>query len=194
MIIQILGAHGFGQTTAFEHFIEKRNGSELRLGKRLIGWNLRDTVLLSTGGVSQNELRGYVRHFAAQRHVVFESPLMPAKSDPFLGLAREVKDYLFAFIDTPFEIWLRNIRAQSDSADLSEQLVREQWLRQLKHKEQFRNEGYGVVTLRHGRSIQQIEALLLSARFVSGCYEALTLPKLTRPRRASGSAKTTKAA
>jgi hypothetical protein len=173
MVIHIGAKDESGDSSTIQQLVEKRNGRELRLGRRLIGWNLNDTIVLRGQGLSQTQIQKYVLHFAAQRHVVFEGVFPAANIDPYIGLAREVRDYLFAFLDTPQQ---------------------ERWSTQALLKEQFRNASCKVVTLRPARSVQQLEVLLLSAPTFLGSYEALVLPEPARCRRRAIVRKTEKAA
>ena len=108
--------------------------------------------------MSQNLIQKYVHHFSTQRHVIFEAVFPTANIDPYVALAREVRDYLFAFMDTS---------------------LRENRVIQVHLKQRFQNAACKVVTLRPARSVQQLEVLLLSARMVRGSSEPLVLPKLT---------------
>jgi len=158
MVIHV-GANDSGISSPIQQLIEKRDGRELRLGQRLIGWNVKDTIALRGQGLPQAELQKYVRHFAAQRHVVFENIFPSAKIDPYIELARELRDYLFAFLDAPLP--------GSTSA-------------QAMLKAQFLNASCNFVTLRPARSVQQLEVLLLAAPFVLRSYDPLVLPEPAR--------------
>jgi len=103
-------------------------------------------------------IQKYVRHFSTQRHVIFENVFPASNIGPYVTMARELRDYLFAFMDTT---------------------LRENWLTQAHLKERFQNAACRVVTLRPARSVQQLEVLLLSAKMVRGGSEPLVLPKTT---------------
>ena len=159
MVIHVGASDESGFLSPIQQLVEKRDGRELRLGKRLIGWNLKDTIALRGEGLPQAELQKYVRHFAAQRHVVFENIFPPQKIDPYIELARELRDYLFAFLDAP---------------------LRESTSTQAMLKAQVLNASCNFVTLRPARSVQQLEVLLLAAPFVLRSYDPLVLPEPAR--------------
>jgi hypothetical protein len=173
MVIHIGATDESSTSSAIQQLVEKRDGKELRLGKRLIGWNLKDTIVVRRQGLSQAQIQKYVRHFAAQRHVIFEDALPPTNIDPYIVLAREVRDYLFAFLDLP----------QPEIRSTQAQLM-----------EQFRSASCKVVTLRQARSVQQLEVLLLSAQTVLGSYDPLVLPEPARRKARPDVRKTEKAA
>jgi hypothetical protein len=158
MVIHIRNTDGSGTSKTIEQLVEKRYGKAIVLGKQLIGWNLNDTVVIRSEGLSQSVLQKYVRHFATQRHVIFEDVFPAANIDPYVAMARELRDYLFAFMDTS---------------------LRENWLTQVQLKQRFQSAACQVVTLRPARSLQQLEVLLLSAKMVHGSSEPLVLPKMT---------------
>lgn len=161
MVIHIGATDKSGISNPIQELVEKRDGKELRLGKRLVGWNLKETIALRGQGLSQAQIQKYVRHFAAQRHVVFEHGFPSAKLDAYIALAREIRDYHFAFLDTPLQ----------NGASIQALL-----------KEQFRSASCQFVTLRPARSVQQIEALLLSAPIILRSYDPLVLPEPARRR------------
>lgn len=163
MIIHLRATDGVGGPSLVDQLIEKRNGRELFVGKRVIGWNLHDTIVVRSQGLTQAAARRYVEHFAPQRHVIFED--MFAKPPPALYLAqvRRVSDYLFAFVDLHVEA------------------MRDQWLRRKyqaydKLERSIRGAGCSVVKLNPDRGVPQVEALLLSARCVLGSCEPLAMP------------------
>ena len=157
MVIHIGATGDSGISSPIQQLVDKRDGKELRLAKRLIGWNLKDTIALRGQGLPQPELQKYVRHFAGQRHVVFENMLPPEEIDPYIALARELRDYLFAFLDVPLP--------ECMSAQL---------------KAQFLSASCKFVTLRPARSVQQLEVLLLAAPFVLRSHDPLVLPEPER--------------
>lgn len=185
MVIQIRGTDDSGKSAIIQSLVEKRNGREIRLGKRIIGWNLGETIIVRSDGATHGELRRLVRHFAPQRNVVFEAMIPPRDTGSYLSLAKEMRDYMFAFVNTPLQICLRNARIDAQGHELREDNLREQWLAQHKQKEQLKTAGCEVATLQHDRALQQIEVLLMSARPVPGSYEAITMPKAA-PRRRAG--------
>jgi hypothetical protein len=159
MIIHIGATDESGVLSPIQQLVQKRDGKELHVGKRLIGWNLKDTIALRCQGIPQAQLQRYIRHFAAQRHVVFESPFPAAPIDPYIELARELRDYLFAFVEAPVQ---KSASAQA--------LI----------KAQFLTASCKVVTLRPARSLPQIEVLLLAAPIVLRSYDPLVLPEPAR--------------
>lgn len=159
MVIHIGATDESGISSPIQQLVEKRDGRELHVGKRLIGWNLKDTIALRGQGIPQAQLQKYVRHFAAQRHVVFENMFPPAKIDPYIELAREIREYLFAFLDAPLP----------ESTSTQAQL-----------KTQFLTASCKFVTLRPARSVQQLEVLLLAAPVVLRSYDPLVLPEPAR--------------
>ena len=173
MVIHIYAADGSDTPSTVEQLVEKRNGRELHLGKRLIGWNLNDTIAICRRAVPDAQVQQFVRHFASQRHVVFEDAFPAASVEPYTVLAREVKNYLFAFLDTA---------------------AQERWAAQALLKNRIRSASCEVVTLRAARSIQQLEALLLSAQMVLGSYNPLVLPEPPRRTARASTRKTSKAA
>jgi hypothetical protein len=159
MVIHLGATDESGISSPIQQLVEKRDGRELHVGKRLIGWNLKDTIVLRGHGVPQAQLQKYVRHFAAQRHVVFENVFPQAQIDPYIELARDLRDYLFAFLDAPLP---ENTSTQA--------LL----------KAQFLTASCKFVTLRPARSVQQLEVLLLAAPVVLRSYDALVLPEPAR--------------
>lgn len=155
MVIHVDVAAESATPSPTQQLADTKNGREIRLGKRLLGWNLNDTVVLRSQGLSQALIENYVRHFAAQRHVIFESDFQHSKLDPFIALARDVRDYLFAFVET------QALQGNSTRA------IKETVLRA----------SCNVVTLRPDRSVQQLEVLLLASPLVLGSYEPLVLPQ-----------------
>ena len=194
MVIQIRGTDDSGKSVIIQSLIEKRNGREIRLGKRIIGWNLGETIIVRSDGASHAEVRRLVRHFAPQRHVVFEAGIPPSDTRSYLSLAKEVRGYMFAFVNTPLQICLRNARTDVQAHELREDNLREQWVAQHKQKELLKSSGCEVVTLQHDRALQQIEVLLMAAQTVPGSYDAITLPKAAPRRRTSGTPVASKAA
>jgi len=159
MVIHIGATDESGTSNPVQQLVEKRDGRELHVGKRLVGWNLKDTIALRGQSIPQAQLQKYVRHFAVQRHVVFESVFPAAKIDPYIELARELREYLFAFLDEPLP--------ESTSA-------------QALLKAQFLTASCKFVTLRPARSVQQLEVLLLAAPVVLRSYDPLVLPEPAR--------------
>lgn len=174
MVIHIRGANASDTGTMLLQFVERQRGRELRLGKRVIGWNLNDTIVVRSEGLSAAQLHTYVRHFAPQRHVVFDHVFPAAAVEQYFSFAREIRNYVFAFLKTP-----------SGS----------QCLLQSRLKERAKNASCEIVTLNPDRSVQQLEVLLLSAARVLGTNDPLVLPK-TPSRRAprAGTRKTATAA
>lgn len=165
MVIHIRGTKTSDTSTMLAHFVERQRGRELRLGKRLIGWNLNDTIVMRSEGVSATKLQQYVRHFAPQRHVVFDHQFPAAAVERYFSFAREMRNYVFAFLKTP---------------------TGEHYALQKQLKERAKNASCEIVTLNPDRSIQQLEVLLLSASRVLGTDDPLVLPeaparRLTRP-------------
>ncbi|HLW37302.1 MAG TPA: hypothetical protein VKR99_02615 [Candidatus Eremiobacteraceae bacterium] len=174
MVIQLCGVESSDALAPIPQLVEKRYGKEIRLGNRLIGWNLNDTIVVRSEGLTPSQLSKFVRHFATQRHVIFESLSPPKNIGPYVSLARELRDYLFAFVDSPLAEHLRAVE---------------------RLKEQFQNAPCKVVTLRPARSVPQLEVLLLSAKPVLRSYEPLVLPAAAiRRTTSSAPRKTQKAA
>ncbi|MDQ6780918.1 MAG: hypothetical protein M3Z37_07190 [Candidatus Eremiobacteraeota bacterium] len=163
MIIHIRGADGIGRPSLVDQLIEKHNGRELFVGKRPIGWNLHDTIVVRSQGLTQAMARSYVEHFAPQRHVIFEDTFAKPPPAPYLAHVQRVSDYLFAFVD---------LRAEA----LRDQLLRRQCQAHDKLERSIRGAGCTVVKLRPDRAVPQVEALLLSARCVLGSCEPLAMP------------------
>ena len=155
MIIHIRTDEALDTKGVLANFVERQRGRELRVGKRIIGWNLHDTVVVRSDGVTLPQLQKYVRHFAPQRHVVFDHRFPAAATDKYFAFARELRNYVFAFIKTPMV----------DRLALQNQL-----------KAQSKQSNFEVVTLNPDRTIQQLEVLLLSAAPALGTEDPLILP------------------
>lgn len=169
MVIHVRGSDELRSSMLIQQFVEKRYGRDVRLGRRLIGWNLNDTIVIRSAGLSAAQLQRYVRHFAPQRHVVFDSCFTPAASNSYFAFAREMRNnYVFAFLDAPL--------GQSQAL-------------QTRFKEQIQSTPCEVVTLTPARSVQQLEVLLMSAQRVFRSDEPLVLPEPTRHRPARSSAR-----
>ncbi len=167
MVIHVRGSDELRSSTLIQQFVEKRYGRDLRLGRRLIGWNLNDTIVIRSEGLAAAQLQKYVRHFAPQRHVVFNSCFTPGLSNRYFAIAREMRtNYVFAFLDAPL--------GQAQAL-------------QTRFMEQIQSTRCEVVTLTPTRSVQQIEVLLMSAQRVFRSDEPLVLPEptLRRPARSS---------
>jgi hypothetical protein len=156
MIIHIRGDEALDTGAMLARLVERQRGRELRLGRRIIGWNLDDTIVVRSEGIALAQLQRYVRHFAPQRHVVFDHRFPAAAADQYFAFARELHDYVFAFMKTP----------SAECLGLQNQL-----------KAQAKHAGWEVVTLNPDRSIQQLEVLLMSAAPAIGTEDPLTLPE-----------------
>jgi hypothetical protein len=154
MIIHIRADKALDTKSVLASFVERQRGRELRVGRRIIGWNLRDTVVVSSEGATLAQVQQYVRHFAPQRHVVFDHRFPAAASDKYFAFARELRNYVFAFIKT-----------SSAGLELQNQF-----------KAQSKQSNWEVVTLNPDRTIQQLEVLLLSAAPALGTEDPLILP------------------
>lgn len=174
MVIHVRGASASDTGTMLQQFVERQRGRELRLGKRLIGWNLNDTVVVRSEGLSAAQLHNYVRHFAPQRHVVFDHVFPAAAVERYFSFAHEMRNYVFAFLKPP----------SGEQCPLQNRL-----------KERAKNASCEIVTLNPDRSGQQLEVLLLSASRVLGTDDPLVLPETPSRRVArSGTRKTQTAA
>jgi hypothetical protein len=164
MVIHIQGDNARDTSTMLSRFVERQRGRELRLGRRVIGWNLDETIVMRSDGVSAAQLQKYVRHFAPQRHVVFDHSFPPAALDEYFAMARELRTYMFAFMKPPAGA---NCPLQSEL------------------RERAKHASCEVVTLNPERGIQQLEVLLLASPAVLGTEEPLSLPEAPARRAAA---------
>jgi hypothetical protein len=163
----------YGPTTRdyLEQLADKRGGRELWIGKQFLGWSLSDTIILANEKITKSRLQEYVKHFSAQRHVIFESRCAPSTIASYITLSKSIHAYVFAFVN---------------SATASQSFN--------KLKTQMHNECREVVTLRTDRMLQQLEVLLLSAPMVLGSNEPLALPRGPSRKVRASSGKAQKAA
>src|SRR5579872_2835162 len=161
MVIHVRGANAPDTDMMLQRFIERQHGRELLLGKKLIGWNLHDTVVVRSAGLTAAQLQEYVRHFAPQRHVVFDHMFPAAAVDRYCSFAGELRNYVFAFLK----------RSRSEPCPVQNQL-----------KDRAKDTRCEIVTLNPDRGVQQIEVLLMSASPVLGTDDPLVLPQARRRR------------
>ena len=161
MVIHVRGSDESEMAAIIQRFADNRHARELRLGRRVIGWNLSDAVVIRSEGLSAATLQKYVCHFAPQRHVVFSRGVPEAECDRYFAVARDLRNYVFAFLDA---------RAAEQRAE------------QMRLKERVRGASCDIVTLSPDRAIQQLEVLLMAAPLVLGSTEPLVLPQPERRR------------
>jgi hypothetical protein len=165
MVIHVRSTDEASSTALLQHFVENRNGRDLYLGKRLLGWSVSDAIVIRSEALPSSLVQKYVRHFAAQRHVLFSRRFTPVAANPYLALAHELRNYMFALLD-PFAA-----DAQTFQARL---------------KTHIKSPACEIVTLAPARGVHQLEVLLMSAPRVLRSDEPLELPELSAVLSAGG--------
>lgn len=173
MVIHLSAGNAMARSSPMQQLVESRGSEELRYAKTAIAWSLRDAVVMRAEGLPATQLQKLVRHFAIQRHVLVEKELQRTTLTSYIALAKEIRDYFFAFIEAP----LPAIPP-----------------REVHLKERILAAGCKIVTLRPSRSLQQLEVLLLSAPRVLGSYEPLVFPDVKRRTARANTRKVQKAA
>jgi hypothetical protein len=165
MVIHVRSTDEASSTTLIQHFVENRHGRDLYVGKRLLGWSLSDAIVIRSEALSSSLVQKYVRHFAAQRHVLFSRCFAPTAANPYLVLANELRNYMFALLDP----------ATADAQSFQARL-----------KRHIKSPACEIVTLAPARGVHQLEVLLMSSPRVLRSDEPLELPEATEVRSAGG--------
>jgi hypothetical protein len=165
MVIHVRSTDEASSTTLIRHFVENRHGRELYLGKRLLGWSLSDAIVLRSEALSSSLVQRYVRHFAAQRHVLFSRCFTPTAANPYLALAHELRNYMFAVLDP----------CAADGQSFQARL-----------KKHIKSPACEIVTLTPARGVHQLEVLLMSSPRVLRSDEPLELPEAAGARGVAG--------
>lgn len=175
MILNLRGPGGSGKTYVHRHLIDaylkrsicspdfrgrrtrKAISHELSGGLYVVG---RYTP--GADGIRFEPLMDLVRAFAPLGHVFFENVMVSGNANAWLALRREMPDqeWVWATIDTPFELCLERIYSRNGGKPIKEGVAAAHFRRVHRAHAQLEEAGEKTVWIDHTRAYDQVHEIL----------------------------------